>query len=58
MMYGFVNRAIQHMVTSHPGEDTWHRIMERADLQDLDFFSTYQAYPDDVTHRLAAASSD
>ena len=57
MMYGLVNRAIQQMVTSHHGEDTWQRIKERADLHDLDFFSTYQAYPDDVTHRLVAAAS-
>ncbi|MBW4531391.1 MAG: heme NO-binding domain-containing protein [Aphanothece saxicola GSE-SYN-MK-01-06B] len=45
------------MVTTHHGEAVWQRIKERADLQDLDFFSTYQAYPDDVTHRLVAAGS-
>ncbi|MCP9929584.1 heme NO-binding domain-containing protein [Cyanobium sp. AMD-g] len=56
-MYGLVNRAIQQMVASHHGEDVWQRIKARADLQDLDFFSTYQAYPDDVTHRLVAAAT-
>jgi hypothetical protein len=56
-MYGLVNRAIQQMVTTHHGEDVWQRIKSRADLQDLDFFSTYQAYPDDVTHRLVAAAT-
>ena len=57
-MYGLVDRAIHQMVTNHHGEDTWQRNRERADLQDLDFFSAYQAYPDDVTHRLVAAASD
>jgi hypothetical protein len=57
-MYGLVNRAIQQMVTTHHGEEVWQRIKERADLQDLDFFSTYQAYPDDVTHRLVAAATE
>ena len=57
-MYGLVNRAIQQMVCTHHGEATWERIKEKADLADLDFFSTYQAYPDDVTHRLVAAASE
>lgn len=57
-MYGLVNRAIQQMVTTHHGEEVWQRIKGRADLQDLDFFSTYQAYPDDVTHRLVAAATE
>ncbi len=56
-MYGLVNRAIQQMVTTHHGDDVWQNIKARADLQDLDFFSTYQAYPDDVTHRLVAAAT-
>lgn len=56
-MYGLVNRAIQQMVATHHGEEVWQRIKSRADLQDLDFFSTYQAYPDDVTHRLVAAAT-
>ncbi|MCP9837029.1 heme NO-binding domain-containing protein [Cyanobium sp. N.Huapi 1H5] len=57
-MYGLVNRAIQQMVTTHHGEDIWLRIKERADLQDLDFFSSYTAYTDDVTHRLVAAATE
>ncbi len=58
LMYGLVNRAIQQMVTTQHGEDVWKRIKAKADLEDLDFFSTFQAYPDDVTHRLVAAASD
>ncbi|KEF43360.1 MAG: heme NO-binding protein [Cyanobium sp. CACIAM 14] len=57
-MYGLVNRAIQQMVCTHHGVDIWQRIKEKANLADLDFFSTYQAYPDDVTHRLVAAASE
>lgn len=57
-MYGLANRVIQQMVSSHHGEDAWQRIKLRADLQDLDFFSTYQAYPDDVTHRLVATATE
>jgi hypothetical protein len=57
-MYGLVNRAIQQMVCTQHGEEVWERIKEKADLCDLDFFSTYQAYPDDVTHRLVAAASE
>lgn len=58
LMYGLVNRAIQQMVTTQHGEEVWKRIKEKADLEDLDFFSTFQAYPDDVTHRLVAAASE
>ena len=57
-MYGLVNRAIQQMVCTNHGEEVWERIKGKADLADLDFFSTYQAYPDDVTHRLVAAASE
>jgi hypothetical protein len=56
-MYGLVNRAIQQMVCSQHGEESWEKIKQAADLADLDFFSTYQAYPDDVTHRLVAAAA-
>jgi hypothetical protein len=56
-MYGLVNRAIQQMVTSEHGEETWQRIKDAADIPDLDFFSTYEAYPDDLTHRLVVAAS-
>lgn len=48
-MYGLVNRAIHQMVATHHGEHAWDSSKERADLQDLDVFSTYKAYPDDVT---------
>lgn len=57
-MYGLVNRAIQQMVTTQHGDEVWNRIKTIADLSDLDFFATYQAYPDDVTHRLVAAASE
>ncbi|WP_411870433.1 heme NO-binding domain-containing protein [Vulcanococcus limneticus] len=57
-MYGLVNRAIQQMVCTEHGESVWDEVKRRADLGDLDFFATYEAYPDDVTHRLVAAVSE
>ncbi len=57
-MNGLVNRALQQMVTTHHGEDAWHHIPERADLQDPDFCLTSKAYPDDVTHRPVAAATE
>jgi len=56
-MYGLVNRAIQQMVCTQHGEDFWQRVKDRAELKDLDYFLTYQAYPDDVAHRLVAAAT-
>lgn len=57
-MYGLVNRAIQQMVSTEHGEAVWEQVKCRAELADLDFFATYEAYPDDVTHRLVAAASE
>lgn len=57
-MYGLVNRAIQQMVCAAHGTATWEEVKRRADLGDLEFFASYEAYPDDVTHRLVAAVSE
>ncbi len=57
-MYGLVNRAIQQMVCTAHGEEIWEEVKRRADLEDLEFFASYEAYPDDVTHRLVAAVSE
>mgnify|MGYP002777753412 CR=1 FL=1 len=55
-MYGLVNKAIQDMVCRYHGEAIWERIKQLADLEDLDFFISMEAYPDDVTHRLVGAA--
>jgi Haem-NO-binding len=51
-MYGLVNKAIQDMVCSKFGLETW----QTAAVQD-DSFSSMEGYPDDVTHRLVKAAS-
>jgi len=56
-MYGLVNRAIQQMVCTQHGEDVWQRVKDRAELKDLDFFLTYQAYTDDEALRLVSAAT-
>jgi len=56
-MVRLVNRAIRRMATNHHGEQARQRSKQRADLRDLDFFSTCQAYPDDVTHPLVAPAT-
>jgi len=55
-MYGLVNKAIEDMVCSHFGKDTWEEIKQKADL-DIDVFISMDAYPDDVTHKLVRAAS-
>lgn len=57
-MYGLVNRAIQQMVTTSYGEETWQQIKDKAELGAVDFFTTYESYPDDVTHRLVAGAAE
>jgi Haem-NO-binding len=56
-MYGLVNKAIQDMVCSHFGEDTWDKIKQKAEV-DTEAFISMEGYPDDVTHRLVKASSE
>ncbi|MCY7383930.1 MAG: heme NO-binding domain-containing protein [Microcoleus sp. CAN_BIN18] len=56
-MYGLVNKAIEEMVCSRFGEETWETIKEKADV-DIDFFMTMEAYPDDLTHRLVHSASE
>lgn len=55
-MYGLVNKAIEEMVCSHFGEETWETIRQNADVE-VDAFISMDAYPDDLTHRLVKAAS-
>ncbi|MEH2064181.1 MAG: heme NO-binding domain-containing protein [Nostoc sp.] len=55
-MYGLVNKAIQDMVCSRFGEDTWKEIKHKAEV-DVDVFLSMEGYPDDITHRLVKAAS-
>ena len=55
-MYGLVNKALQDLVCSRFGEDTWETIKRTAGV-DIDVFVSMEAYPDDVTSKLVAAAS-
>ena len=56
-MYGLVNKAIEDMVCSNYGQETWQEIKQKANL-DLETFVSMEGYPDDVTHRLVKAASE
>jgi hypothetical protein len=55
-MYGLVNKALQDMVVSAHGEETWERIKKEAGV-DVEMFLTNEAYSDDITYALAGAAS-
>jgi len=55
-MYGLVNKALEEMVVSERGAQTWERIKSEAGV-DVEMFLTNEAYPDDVTYALAGAAS-
>ena len=56
-MYGLVNKAMEDMVCSRYGEDTWSRILQRAGMEEDAFISAYP-YPDSLTYDLISAASD
>jgi hypothetical protein len=56
-MYGLINKAIEQMVCSGYGEDTWETVKRQAGAQPGMFMSMRQ-YPDDLTYRLVAASQE
>jgi hypothetical protein len=56
-MYGLVNKAVQDLVCSKFGEQTWEQIKERAGVED-EIFISMDAYPDDLTYRLVTATSE
>ena len=55
-MYGFVNKALQGLVCSRFGEDTWEAIKRNAGV-DIDIFVGMEAYPDDITYKLVGSAS-
>lgn len=55
-MYGLINRAIQDMVCERFGEETWSEIRERAGIKER-IFLVLEPYPDEITHKLVAVSS-
>jgi Haem-NO-binding len=56
-MYGLVNKAIEQMVCTNFGEETWQKIKQKAEIN-VDMFLSMEGYPDDITHRLVRAASE
>lgn len=55
-MYGLVNRAIAGLVRSTYGDELWDEIRASAGVTD-DLFLAMEAYPDELTYRLVAATA-
>lgn len=56
-MYGIVNKAIEELVCTQQGSDTWARIKQRSGVA-TDFFISDAPYPDAVTYQLAQATAE
>jgi hypothetical protein len=56
-MYGIVNKAIQDMISSGYGEETWDAVKKSSGV-DEDFFISNEPYDDIVTYKLAGAASE
>jgi hypothetical protein len=56
-MYGMVNQAIEDMVCSAHGLDTWEKIRAKAAV-DVEVFISNESYSDDFTYRLVGAASE
>ena len=56
-MYGLVNKAVEEMVCSQFGAETWETIKQRAEV-DADVFLSMNQYPDELTYRLVGAASE
>jgi hypothetical protein len=56
-MYGIVNKAIEELVIENFGEQKWEIIKEKSGV-DVAFFVSNEAYPDDITYKLAGAVSE
>lgn len=56
-MYGLVNRAVEDLVTSKFGPQTWHDVKTRAGV-DVEMFVAMNPYPDEVTYDLVGAASE
>ncbi|MGA1516640.1 MAG: heme NO-binding domain-containing protein [Phycisphaerales bacterium] len=56
-MYGMINRAVKGLVVDRYGAETWERIRVLAKVDEVEFLSMEQ-YPDELTYRLVAASSE
>ena len=56
-MYGLVNQAIEDLLRTNHGDETWERVKRKAGVEP-DAFVSMQAYPDAVTYALVSAASE
>lgn len=57
IMYGLVNKAIEDLVVSNFGDETWDCIKKKAGV-DVEAFISNEGYPDEVTYQLVGAASE
>jgi hypothetical protein len=55
-MYGLVNKAVEDLVKTNFGEDTWLKIKEEAQVKQASFVGM-ESYPDGITYSLVGAAS-
>jgi hypothetical protein len=53
-MYGIVNKAIEDLVKTNFGEETWESVKARSEVE-IDYFISNEPYDDDITFKLAIA---
>lgn len=56
-MYGLVNKAIEDLIVSRFGAETWQRVCRRAGV-DVSGFISMDPYPDELTYGLVAAAAE
>ena len=56
-MYGVINKSLRDMVTEGHGEAIWAQVLSKAGVPS-DSFLAMRSYDDEITFRLAVASSD
>lgn len=55
-MYGIVNKAIEDLVKENFGEETWLAVKKQSGV-DIDLFLSNEPYDDEITFKLAHATS-
>lgn len=56
-MYGIVNKAIEDLVKENFGDEKWRAILMRSKVEQ-EFFIGNEPYHDDITYKLAVATSE
>lgn len=56
-MYGLVNRAVEELVKSMAGEESWALVCEQAGVPSQ-YFHSMDTYPDEITMNLVDAAAD